>query len=106
MNTLTAAELKTKIDTNSENLFLLDVREPHEFEHCHISGSILIPMQTIPQRLADIPKDKTVISICHHGMRSLQVAQFLLGQGFNNIINLSGGVNAWAQEVDSTMPRY
>lgn len=63
-------------------------------------------MQTIPAKLAQIPKDKTVVAICHHGMRSQQVANFLIQQGFSNIANLDGGVEAWASQVDSDMPRY
>ena len=63
-------------------------------------------MQTIPNRLNELPKDQTIITICHHGMRSQQVAQFLEQNGFTDLINLQGGVHAWASEVDNAMPTY
>lgn len=106
MQQISATQLHTLIDNPDKPLLLLDVREANEFDYCHIEGSLLIPMQSIPQRLADLPKDKTIVTICHHGMRSQQVAQFLLQNSFTDIINLTGGVNAWAAEVDNTMPRY
>ena len=106
MQQISATQLHTLIDNPDKPLLLLDVREAIEFDYCHIEGSLLMPMQSIPQRLADLPKDKTIVTICHHGMRSQQVAHFLLQNGFTDIINLTGGVNAWAAEVDNTMPRY
>ena len=106
MQQISATQLHTLIDNADKPLLLLDVREVNEFDYCHIEGSLLMPMQSIPQRLADLPKDKTIVTICHHGMRSQQVAQFLLQNGFTDIINLTGGVNAWAAEVDNAMPRY
>lgn len=106
MKTITASQLNTLIQDTGSTVLLLDVREPNEFEYCHITGSQLMPMQTIPQRLADLPKDDAIVTICHHGMRSQQVAQFLIQQGFSNITNLTGGVHAWAHEVDNNMPTY
>ncbi|MBQ0725315.1 MAG: rhodanese [Cycloclasticus sp.] len=106
MQQISATQLHTLIDNADKPLLLLDVREVNEFDYCHIEGSLLMPMQSIPQRLADLPKDKAIVTICHHGMRSQQVAQFLLQNGFTDIINLTGGVNAWAAEVDNAMPRY
>lgn len=85
---------------------LLDVREPWEFDVCHIAGSKHIPMRTLPARLGELDGEKEIIVICHHGARSLQVAMFLERQGFGDVINLSGGVAAWAQEVDRSMRRY
>lgn len=106
MQQLSAQQLQTILNDESSIHYLLDVREQHEFDYCHITGSHHIPMQTIPNRLDDLPKDCPIVTICHHGMRSQQVAQFLLQQGFTDIINLQGGVNAWAADVDSTMPTY
>lgn len=85
---------------------LLDVREPWEFEHCHIEGSTPIPMSAIPARAGELPKDEDIVVICHHGGRSFQVAMFLEQQGFSRLHNLNGGVNAWAAQVDPAMPRY
>jgi rhodanese-related sulfurtransferase len=87
---------------------LLDVREPWEFARCHIAGSELIPMRQIPSALDQDQLDPTreIVVICHHGIRSRQVAYYLEQQGFTKLINLEGGVEAWAQDVDPTMERY
>jgi rhodanese-related sulfurtransferase len=86
--------------------FLLDVREPWEFDTCRIPGAQLMPMQTIPARIDDLDEDAEIVCICHHGARSLQVAAFLERHGFAKVSNLTGGVHAWATQVDDTMPRY
>ncbi len=93
-------------DPKAKKFLLLDVREPWEFEICHIEGSQLIPMNSIPEKMGELDKARPIVCICHHGMRSWEVASFLEAQGFTQIINLTGGVDAWAQEVDSTMPTY
>lgn len=85
---------------------LLDVREPWEFEHCHLAGSVLMPMQTVPARFDELDVDAAVVVICHHGVRSMQVAVFLEHNGFDSIYNLVGGVNAWAHDVDPDMRKY
>lgn len=85
---------------------LLDVREAAEFEHCHIPGSVHIPMHTVPMRLAELDPASEIVVICHHGGRSAQVAYFLEGRDFFSVFNLAGGVEAWACEVDPEMPRY
>ncbi|MGB4674100.1 MAG: rhodanese-like domain-containing protein [Azovibrio sp.] len=86
--------------------FLLDVREPTEYEYCHIPGSQLIPMASVPLRLQELPAPGPLVCICHHGGRSQQVALFLESRGCSGVYNLEGGVEAWAQVVDHTMPRY
>jgi rhodanese-related sulfurtransferase len=85
---------------------LLDVREPWEFEICHIDGSTNIPMGQIPQRLQELPDDGEMVVICHHGVRSQQVIHFLRPQTSLRLINLDGGVDAWARSVDRDMPVY
>lgn len=85
---------------------LLDVREPWEFELCRIDGARPMPMSTVPNRLGELDPAADIVVICHHGARSFQVAMFLEQQGFSHLHNLSGGVAAWAQSVDSTMPTY
>jgi rhodanese-related sulfurtransferase len=85
---------------------LLDVREPWEFEICHIEGSTNLPMGQIPQRVEDLPESGEIVVICHHGVRSQQVIRFLQGQMTASLINLDGGVDAWAREVDRDMPLY
>jgi rhodanese-related sulfurtransferase len=85
---------------------LLDVREPWEYQTCRIEGSMLAPMNTIPARVPELERDRDTVVICHHGARSYQVGMFLERYGFSNLYNLKGGVNAWADQVDPTMPRY
>lgn len=102
---ISAVALQERL-ANDEILFLLDVREPHEFNYAHIEGSVLIPLNQIPQRLNELDPEQEIIVICHHGIRSQQAAHYLQQQGFKNIVNLSGGVAAWASSCDLTMPRY
>lgn len=93
-------------DAQRPQPMLLDVREIAEFEHCHIPGSVLIPMHTVPMRLAELESAEEIVVICHHGGRSAQVAYFLEARGHSSVFNLAGGVEAWACEVDPEMPRY
>jgi rhodanese-related sulfurtransferase len=107
MNHLTAPELAARLaDPSQPRPFLLDVREPWEFETARIEGATLIPMNTIPARLQELDEDAEIVCICHHGARSMSVAAFLERNGFANITNLTGGVHAWAVQVDSAMPKY
>jgi rhodanese-related sulfurtransferase len=85
---------------------LLDVREPWEFELCHIADSQPLPMNSLPGRLAELDPQRPTVVICHHGHRSLQVAAYLERNGFTEVTNLTGGVAAWAQQVQPTMPQY
>jgi rhodanese-related sulfurtransferase len=107
IETLTATQLKAWLDDATRvRPTLLDVRENSEVARGHIDGIQPIPMHEIPGRLAEIDADRPVVCICHHGGRSMQVAQFLAGQGRSAVINLTGGVDAWSREVDATLPRY
>lgn len=90
----------------SESPVLIDVREPWEFDICYIDNSINIPMGQIPQSLEQFENGKEFVLICHHGVRSMHVIQFLQAQSIENLINLEGGVDAWAREVDPSMPVY
>jgi rhodanese-related sulfurtransferase len=85
---------------------LLDVREPWEHQICHIAGSRLLPMRTLPAQLDQLERDTPVVCICHHGARSAHVAMWLARQGFADVYNLSGGVDAWARQVDPKMATY
>ena len=85
---------------------LLDVREPWEFQTCHIAESRLLPMAEVPGRLAELDPQSETVVICHHGGRSMQVAMFLENQGFARVHNLAGGLDAWARSVDPAMPTY
>ena len=85
---------------------LLDVREPWEYALARIEGSQLLPMQTVPDQIDQIDKTHPTVVICHHGMRSLQVVAFLERQGFENLHNLQGGIDAWARQVDTRVAVY
>lgn len=102
---LSATELKNKIQQN-DKLFLLDVREPHEYQYARIANSVLIPLNQIPQRLNELDLDQEIVVICHHGMRSQQAAGYLVKSGFKNIANLTGGIDAWSCFCDSSVSRY
>ncbi len=82
---------------------LLDVREPAEVAACKIEGSLHIPMNSLPERLGELPSDQPLVVMCHLGGRSLQVAQWLRAQGWDQATSLSGGIAAWAQEIDPTV---
>lgn len=85
---------------------LLDVREPAEIAICAIDSSLAIPMQSVPQHLGTLPRDRPLIVLCHHGMRSGMVADFLRRNGFDNARNLAGGIDEWASRIAPEMPRY
>ena len=105
MRQLKPSEIQSLLQ-QSEHLTLIDVREPSEFNLCQIHGSINIPVGQIASRLMDFELDQELVTICHHGMRSHAVGEFLEAKGFTKVINLLGGIDAWAREVDPTMPRY
>ena len=107
MQHLSAPELAARLaDPAQEQPLLLDVRENWEFDTCHIAGSTQIPMHLIPIRVGELDDDREIVCICHHGARSMQVAAFLERNGFSNVTNLTGGVHAWAVQVDPSMPKY
>ena len=107
MNTITPIELHAWLnDAARPAPVLLDVREPWEFETAHIAGATLIPMNTIPAQIDTLDRQAQTVVICHHGGRSMQVANYLQQHGFSQVYNLTGGVNAWALKVDPTMPTY
>ena len=103
MNATDAAQCLTE---SPDTTVLLDVREAPELAIAQIAGAVHIPMGEIPARLAEIDTTKTIICMCHGGMRSAQVADFLTAQGYENAVNLTGGINAWSQLVDSGIPTY
>jgi len=106
MRRFTPRELQTYLAQSENPPLLLDVREPWEYERCHIEGSELIPVREVPAAAAQLDPAQEIVVICHHGIRSRQVAYYLEREGFTNLINLEGGLEAWAQDVDQTMNRY
>jgi rhodanese-related sulfurtransferase len=99
------AELAAHIEAGRTPV-LLDVREPWEWNLCRLPEAILIPMRELPARLQELSKDAETIVICHHGVRSYHAARYLESVGFADVVNLSGGMAAWSDEVDPAMPRY
>jgi rhodanese-related sulfurtransferase len=102
---VTPADTKCRLD-RGEKLLLVDVREPWEFEICRIEGAKHIPMGSIPANLQTLDTDDEVICYCHHGMRSLDVAVWLRGQGVARAKSLAGGIERWSLEIDPRVPRY
>jgi rhodanese-related sulfurtransferase len=105
MQQISPAQLAQELESG-ERPVLLDVREQWEYNHCRIEGSQLMPMQTVPQRVGELDPARRIVCICHHGARSMQVGLFLESKGFADVVNLSGGIAAWARNVDPTMPTY
>ncbi len=102
---ITPAELKACLD-RGEHIRLIDVREPDEHAVCHIEGAQLIPMRTVPQHLQDLDNDEVLCVFCHHGVRSLNVVNWLRGQGVENCQSMAGGIDRWSREIDPQVPRY
>lgn len=104
---LSARELSAwRIDANRDKPLLIDVRERWEFDYCRIEDSLSMPMAALPRSLAKLPDDRDIVLVCHHGERSRHAALLLAQNGFARVHNLSGGVAAWASDVDPTMKRY
>ncbi len=106
VQSISAVELKEKMDA-SEDFLLLDVRQQDEYDFVNLDGT-LIPLGQLQQRLGEIDayKDKEVVVMCRTGSRSGQAARILAREGFQNVFNLSGGINGWSRNVDPSLPRY
>ena len=99
------ADLKKKVDT-SDDFFLLDVREPQEYQICAISGSTLIPLGELPNRLGELEGQSNLIVHCKSGVRSAKAVTLLRESGFSNAKNLKGGILAWIDQIDPSLPKY
>jgi len=97
--------LAERLKVHEEKLFLIDCREPWEYELARIEGATLIPMRQVPQNVERIPKNIPVVVYCHHGMRSLNVTGWLRQRGIE-AQSLRGGIDRWSLEIDPTVPRY
>ncbi len=104
MKDFSAIELDEYLEHN--NPLLLDVREQWEWDKCHFENSTLLPMGQIMANIDSLDKSEETVVICHHGIRSMQVARYFDSNGFSHIINLRGGIDAWAKQVDSSMELY
>jgi adenylyltransferase/sulfurtransferase len=104
--TMTPSELKARLD-RGEDLRLIDVREADEWAIARLPKAELVPLSQFQSlATAQLDPDETIVLYCHHGMRSARAQGFLQQQGYRNVINLTGGIDAWALQVDSTMKRY
>jgi adenylyltransferase/sulfurtransferase len=101
---ITPVELKRRLDAGEE-VFVLDVREPHEYQIVNI-GAPLIPLGDLPNRLNELDPNREIVIHCKSGGRSQRAAEFLQKSGFKNVVNLAGGITAWATDVDPKLPKY
>jgi sulfur-carrier protein adenylyltransferase/sulfurtransferase len=101
---VTPAELKRLMDNG--DVVLLDVREPYEYEICRLAGSKLIPLGNLPVRVGELERDAQLVVYCHVGTRSAAAVEFLSSQGFRRVHNLKGGIKAWAEDIDHSIPIY
>jgi len=101
---ITVKELKARRDSG-EDIFLLDVREPYEYQIAQIGGT-LIPQGEVPNRLAEIPRDREIVVQCRSGARSQRIAELLQQSGYQNVVNLAGGILAWSDEIDPSVQKY
>jgi rhodanese-related sulfurtransferase len=90
----------------NQKVTIIDVREPWEVQICAIAGSVNVPLSTLPQYLAKLPDEGPLVVLCHHGGRSMQAVAWLRQNGFGNATNLSGGIDAWARQIDPAMATY
>ena len=106
MDTPLEVDVTTAAQLLRAGALLLDVREPDEVARCQVPGSRAIPMRQIPENAPALPRDRQILVLCHHGGRSLRVTQFLRANGFANVTNVAGGIDAWAAEIDPSLARY
>jgi len=93
-------------DTTRPMPLIIDVRESWEHAVCQLPDARLLPMQQVPAHSEELPRDRDLVLVCHHGMRSMHVADYLESLGFTRLFNLTGGIAAWAEEVDPAMAQY
>jgi rhodanese-related sulfurtransferase len=98
-------QVKELLDSGTD-MVLVDVREKWEFEYCHIPNSIHISVTDIPDNISKLETKKPLILVCHNGRRSRHIGEELIKNGFDNLINLKGGVDQWADDIDVSMPKY
>ena len=104
-NTISVADLSAWREGDAPHV-VLDVREDHELAICALEHALHIPMGQVPARLAELPRDKQLVVMCHHGMRSAQAAAWLRRAGHDNVTNLDGGIDDWARKIDTGMATY
>ncbi len=103
---ITAEDLRQEMTDKAQDLVLIDVREPHEWDIVHIEGARLIPLNQLPERLSELDGHAEIVTHCHHGARSMKALEILKGAGFGKVRSLAGGIDAWAERVDPGLARY
>ena len=106
METPLEVDVVTAAQLLQQGALLLDVREASEVETCAVAGSRHIPMRQIPESLPDLPRDRLILVLCHSGGRSRRVTQYLRANGFAQVNNVAGGIDAWAEQIDPSLARY
>lgn len=102
---IAARDLKQRLD-RGDDVVVVDVREPHEWEICHIDGARLLPLATLAQHVDELPRDRDIVVHCRGGGRSARAQSFLRAHGFDRVLNLKGGIRAWIDDVDPTQSKY
>lgn len=105
VNEITAAELKSRMDAGADCL-VIDIREEWERDIAPFPGARVVPFDELPGALEDEPHEREMVTVCHHGGRSLTAAMLLERAGFVRVANLAGGIDGWAREVDPSVPTY
>jgi rhodanese-related sulfurtransferase len=106
VESILSTELADLLKTDRGKVVLLDVREDEERAVASIEPSLHIPMNTVPDHLVELPRDRRIVVYCHHGGRSYAVAGYLETEGFKDVTNLTGGIDEWSRLVDPKVPRY
>lgn len=106
VDSISTTELADLLKSEPDRIVLLDVREDDERAAASIEPSLHIPMNSVPDRLSELPRDRRIVVFCHHGGRSFAVASYLETEGFESVANLTGGIDEWSQVVDPRVPRY
>ena len=105
MESLNVIQLKKELETDPQTV-LLDVRDKWEYDLCHLDNSVNISLSEITERKDELDKQPRTVILCHHGMRSTIAGEYLISEGFEQIVNLEGGIDAWASTIDQSMTRY
>jgi rhodanese-related sulfurtransferase len=103
---MTPRQLQERLASGTDAPVILDVREGWETRICALPNSLHIPMSQVPMRAGELARDAEIVVVCHHGVRSQRVAYFLQTLGHEKLINLAGGIDAWAKEIDPAMAKY
>lgn len=104
MRNLSPLELKPLLEAGS--VVLIDVRQAEELAIASVPGALHIPLNELPARLGELPKDRPLVAMCHHGVRSEMAGRLLERSGYTDVAHLVGGIDAWSQQIDPAVPRY